>query len=337
MFKKNTIIVVLLSLSIFALSACGSRAIQETPTVQLEATVNAMVQDSLQAQADTQATIDAAVQATQTVIASQATPVPVDEDYYKMTEEELSALIDEAVAAAIEASEEVYTSTTSATSDNTVSDQEVVYVSYAAVYADDAIAYAEELLDIYYDVYGAYAEDAINAMYEVESELESISNSLDSMEELLYQGADSLNAALDELNSAAQQMQTNVAAVQEHTQDWMSSYQSTLDSRKNDLSSIKPNMEAGDRSQMIDMINGYVDEIRSGLSDHSLNQDEIRGIIQSGVNAQAAIDKFGGGQMQGWSDSITNLNRNAMQGNALELQSGLKNFTVALPELNKRR
>lgn len=337
MSKKIGSISILIAISMMLLTACNQTSPQPTGEVNLEATVNAMVQDSLQTQADAQATIEAAVQATQMAIESQATPVMVDEDYYKLTEEDLEALIDEAVNTALNASAEVSSTTSDATYDNMVSDQEVVYVSYAVAYADEAIAYAEYLLDVYYDVYGAYADDAIGALYEVESELESISNSLDAMEELLYQGADAVNAAMTELNDAAMQMEDKLTSAQENTQNWLSSYQATLDARQFELQNLQPNMEAMDRSQMVDMINGYVDEIRAGVNDGRLDRDEIQRITQSGVNAQSAINKFGGGQMQGWSDSITNMNRLASQGNSLELSSGAKNLSAGLPELNKRR
>ncbi|MBI9046330.1 MAG: hypothetical protein JEZ06_17690 [Anaerolineaceae bacterium] len=335
MFKKTLTISLVFMASLFILSSCNSDGNDALTSEDIEAIVNEIVEENEKDQQTLDEAIEKAVEATQQAVEEQATPVPTDEDYYKLTEEELTALIEEAVEAALEASAEVTVTTEDATLNESVSEEEVIYVSYAILYADEAIAYAESLVGIYYDIYGEYADYAVSALYEIESELESISNSLDSMEYLLYQGADAVNIALNELNAAAQEMEEKLTIAQEHTQQYLSEVHSDVENRRDDLMNLLPDKEASDRSQMIEMINGFAEEIKIGLGDGTLNRDEIQRISQAGINANAAIERFGGPQMKGWSDSITNLTRMAGEGNVPELQSGLKNFSVGLPELNK--
>lgn len=338
MFKKLFTFTVLLGTIFVLLTACSIQNSPNTePMVDIEATANAMVEATLAAEAEKQADIEAAVQATVTAAEAQAEPVMVDEDFVKLTEEELANLIDEAVTAAIEASEEAAAQTTNATADYTVTEQEVVYVSYAVLYADETLAAAEELMDYYYSLYGDYADDAVNALYEIESELESIGNNLQEMEDILDQGLDTINSTVDQLNQAAADLNDRADQAQQQAQTWLTDFSAAQQTRVDTLLNMPANIDAQNRSEMVDMVNGFADEIRGALNDDILSFEEKLNIAQSGANANAALEKFGGDQLQGWSDSINNLTRQAARGETIGVQANLKNFSVGLPELNTRR
>ena len=85
-----------------------------------------------------------------------------------MTEEELAALIDAAVAEAVAASEETATATTAATADDTLTQEEIETIEIYLSGADEAIAYAEELIEAYYGLYGELALETIELLIAIE-------------------------------------------------------------------------------------------------------------------------------------------------------------------------
>jgi hypothetical protein len=126
------------------ISACGTPA--ATPST--DNLVNIAIAGTQQAQAIAQATVNSSV-----LTAMPATPTagPTVE-YIALTEEELAALIDQAVADAIAATEQTTTAVTTTTSDDSVTSEEVVYVYDYYYYAEYYVEYAEELLNEYYNL-----------------------------------------------------------------------------------------------------------------------------------------------------------------------------------------
>ncbi len=127
--NKKPALALFIILLIIALSAC--RSAQPTPDTQ--ATVNAAIAATGTAQASLQATIDAAVKAT---VTAAPTPTP-SVQYVTMSEEELAALIDQAVAEAITATQQCSTATTTATADGAVTQEEVNTVQVYLVDAEE--------------------------------------------------------------------------------------------------------------------------------------------------------------------------------------------------------
>ena len=133
-----------------------------------------------------------------------------------MTEEELAALIDQAVAEATAASQQYSTATMEATADDTVTQEEVVYVYEYYAYADEAIAYAEELIEAYYYYYGDLATETIEILYQVEEDLETlaantaaINATLQEVNTVLEQGLVVAEETINLLETAAQAAQVN--------------------------------------------------------------------------------------------------------------------------------
>jgi DNA repair exonuclease SbcCD ATPase subunit len=326
--NKKIQITVILATMLTLLSACSSNG-----NAALEATASAMVSATMTAEAANNAEIDAAVQATMTAIGPQATPVEVVE----LTEEELAALIDEAVAEAIAASEEAAAQTAAATTDSTVTEAEADNVTTVVVYAEDSLAYAEELVAYYYSLYEGYADEAVTTLNGIEAELAAISTNLQDIEDILNQGLETVNATIDQLNQAAADLSDRAGEAQVQAQTWMADFSAAQEAREETLLNMKADVEAIDRSEMVDMVNGFADEIRRAMGDGALNYQEKLEIAQSGANARAALDKFGGLQLQDWSLNIDALIGNAARGDLTTLRESFTGFSANLPGLESRR
>jgi len=186
-----------------------------------------------------QAAVNQAVGATITSLPPTPTP-GASVDVYELTEEELAALIDESVNEAIAASDQAYATTSTTTADGTVTDEEV-YTTVQYVYdAEAAIAYAEELMDYYFELYGAYASEAIDLMYAIEEDLNAISGSLAEIEVILEQGATTASVAIDQLNAVVTNAQVQLEEAQTQAATIKSQIQTSLEERENQFANLVP-------------------------------------------------------------------------------------------------
>ena len=331
MNKKELSISGVLIAMLFLMSACTTNS---TAEVDLEATANAIAAATMTAQAANDAAVDSAVQATVTAMAPQPTPVEV----YELTEEELAALIDQAVAEAIAASEEAAAQTVAATADATVTDQEASDITYVVVSAEDALDYANELLAYYYSLYdGAAVDEAVASLNEIEAELEAINTNLQDIEDILNQGLETVNSAIDQLNQAAADLSDRAGEAQDQAQTWMADFSTAQQAREEALLAMVPNVEAQDRAEMVELVNGFAGEIQTALADGTLAYQEKLAIAQSGANARAALEKYGGGQLGDWNLNIESLMGDVARGDLTMLRDGFANFSANLPSLDSRR
>ncbi len=292
--------------------ACGA----QSPTTASPDVVNTAVAGTQQSQALGQATVNAGV-----LTAMPATPTPGPSvDYVTLTEEELAALIDEAVAEAVAATEATTTAVTTTTSDSAVTTEEVVYVYDYYYYADYYVQTAEDLMAEYYELYGDLATQMIAEMDAIESELSQmndtltqISTSLDEINSTLSQGLELAQETVDQLNAAAQQAQTNAQELQAQAQDMLSVLQAEQQGRVDQLSQIQPDNIPTDKIAALQSAFSFVDAAKAAMGDNKLSRDEMTSLAQLGKNAQAGLQQFGGGgagpdlsQFSGKFDEIMN-------------------------------
>ena len=330
MNKKELSISGVLIAMLFLMSACTTSSPAE---VDLNATANAIAAATMTAQAANDAAVDSAVQATVTAMAPQPTPVEV----YELTEEELAALIDQAVAEAIAASEEAAAQTVAATADATVTDQEASDITYVVVSAEDALDYANELLAYYYSLYDGTVDEAIASLNAIEAQLEAINTNLQDIEDILNQGLETVNSAIDQLNQAAADLSDRAGEAQDQAQTWMADFSTAQQAREEALLAMVPNVEAQDRAEMVELVNGFAGEIQTALADGTLAYQEKLAIAQSGANARAALEKYGGGQLGDWNLNIESLMSDVARGDLTTLRDGFANFSANLPSLDSRR
>ncbi|MEW5939736.1 MAG: hypothetical protein AB1750_08760 [Chloroflexota bacterium] len=259
--------------------------------------INTAVAGTQQAQALGQATVNAAV-----LTAMPATPTPGPTvEYVNMTEEELAALIDEAVAEAVAATEATTTAVTTTTSDDAVTTEEVVYVYDYYYYADYYVEYAEDLMAQYYALYADLAYEMTAELHAIEAELNQLNETLSSIDQSLQeisstleQGLELAQSAIDQLESAAQQAQTRAQAVQTQAQDMMTVLHNDQQGRLDQISQIQPNSVPTDRLAALQSGFDFIDAAKNALGDNKLSRDELMNLAQLGANAQAGFKNFGG-------------------------------------------
>ncbi len=320
------------------------------PTPDAQATINAAVQATSVAQANVQATIDAAVKATaaaqptvtQTKPASGATsaaatatkapattPVPTV-NAVTMTEEELDALIDQAVNEAIAATNTATTQTATYAADGTLTTQEVAAMQ-AAVYASQTeINQALALTQAYYDMYYDLATETLNVLKAIEQDLNSMATSMNSMAQSLAQISTTLAQGQAVTQSAITQLQTTAtkasqaaASAQSKEKTWNTTVQSDLNKRATAALGTKPTNVPTDLRGTTQSVTTYIDTVKTALGDSKINKTELQSISIAGANAVAGLNQFGGAQGQTLANSINTMTKQLARGEAPKAKNGL--------------
>lgn len=280
--------------------ACASGT--PTPQANSQDAINTAVAGTQQSSALAQATVNSAVL---TAIPATPTPGPTVE-YVTLTEEELAALIDEAVAEAVAATEATTSTVYYTTSDDAVTTEEVAYVYDYYYYADYYVEYAEDLLAEYYSLYADLATDMIAELNAIEAELaqindtlSSIDSSLQQISSTLEQGAQTTQDAIAQLESAAQQAQTNAQELQTQAQDMIAILQAEQQTRANAVTNIQPNNIPTDKISALQSAFSFIDAAKNAMGDNKLSRDELMNLAQLGANAQAGFQNFGGADVLG--------------------------------------
>jgi gas vesicle protein len=325
------------------LVACTRGAL---PEAQQDA-VSTAVAGTQMATALAQATVNA-----NALTAMPATPTPGPTvEYVTLTEEELAALIDEAVAEAVSATEQTTTAVTTTTSDGTVTYDEVEYMYPYYYYADYCVAYTEELLNAYYDLYGDLAYEMIFALQSIESELTQlnytlslVATSLDEMSSTLSQGLELAEDSIAKLQSAAQQTQEHVTALQTQAQTIMSTLETDQQNRLDAIAQLQADNVPNDRISALQTGFQFIDFANNAMADDKLSRDELLGLAQLGVNAQAGFRNFGGAGGPGgnaidlnqFSGRFNEISTQFARGQMPQARGNLQQFEVSLGERPSR-
>jgi len=370
---KNKTLYVLMTLFLLGTLVACSKSPKESPTPDIQATVNAAVNaavktsvpvvptvgavnPTIQPSPDVQSTVGAAIQATAaagqviqpTVVpAAQSTVVvmppaptavpPVGNVYYTgLSEEELAALIDHAVAEAQQYSQQVYASTTQATSDGNVSDGETQTIQVNVSTSGQAVTNAEALINEYQALYGDYASEYLNTLTQIEQDLASISESTAQIAAILEQGSQAATQAIAQLNAAAQSASTKAAELQTKSKDLQQKLQADLNTRLEIVKKMKPNQLANDKMGAIQQTFGFLDALKGGLSGGKLGSNQFKQIAQLGVNASASLKAQGGPQLQHFAGNIDQLNMQMAHGQYPQARKGADSFEKDFQGVAKR-
>jgi len=339
--KASPIVSFILGLSILtALAACQSAAPTATPapTVDTAATVSAAVQATSAAQASFAATVDAAVKATSAAQTTPtraaastqpaATPKPSGAtatpaaSYTTMTEEEMAALIDQAVKEAVTATTTASTTTTSATSDGTVSSGEAQTINVNVSLATEEIAQALALMQGYYGLYYDLAVETLALLQALEQDLNSMSQSLVQITQILAQGQVNTQAAISQLQAAATKANTTAVNAQAKEKNLTKTLQTELDKRATTALAAKPTNVPADLKATGQSVSTYIETVRSALGD-KVTKSELSAISLAGANAVAGLSKNGGTQFQGLATSINNTTKQVARGELPKAKSSL--------------
>jgi hypothetical protein len=278
------------------LAACTLGAAPTSETASQDA-VNTAIVGTQQASALAHATVNA-----NALTAMPATPTPgATVEYVALTEEELAALIDQAVAEAVAATEQTTTNVYYVTEDDAVTTEEVAYVYETYYYADYYVEYAEDLIAEYYALYSDLAYEMIVELNAIESELNQMNDTLSSIDQSLQQISSTLEQGLalaeetiTQLETAAQTAQINAQELKTQAQDMKSVLQADQQARLDQISQIQPNNIPADKLSALKAGFEFVDFANGALADNKLSRDELLNLSQLGKNAQAGFQQFGG-------------------------------------------
>jgi hypothetical protein len=332
------------------LAATVDAAVEATQAVEvnLTATADTAAEATKAAEADLAAAVDAAVQATSTAEAAltatasaaaqeQPTAVPVEApptptvDASTLSEEELAALIDAAVAEAVAATEEATTAMDTAASDGTITYDETVTVEVVLVGAEEAVAAAESLIAAYYDIYGLYASETLGALEEIEEDLDTIAGSIELMVQILEQGSDAASVAMEQILTAVEAAAVSVAGIQAQSEGWLEALQAELENRASTALAVQATEIASDRQGAIQSTLQYVETVRSSLADNVISQGELSAIALAGANASAGLKAQGGPQLQNLTGSIDALTTQIARGQLPQAKGGLGALEASVP------
>jgi hypothetical protein len=349
-------IVLVVSLLTAALPACKAGNV---PTPDTQATVNAAVAATGTSQAGVQATVNAAVKATTaaptptrasvaTATAAAPTPAaapkaptvaptPTPMDYATMSEEELAALIDQAVAEAVVSTQQSSDAATSATADSTITQQEAAALLAYVMNAEQAITYAEELIDTYYGLYADLATETLAVLQATDQDLAAMEDSiaalnatLTEINKALSQGLALAEQTLAQLNAAAKNASDKAAQAQAEAQNWTKSLPADLDKRATAALAVKPTQIASNRQGAISSAFDYLDAVRQAMDDNKITVAELAQIAQLGANASAGLKALGGPSLQQASSSIDMLTSQLARGQVPQAKAGLGSLEASL-------
>lgn len=312
--------------------------VEPSATPDLQATVDASVKATTQAQqtqdAAVKSTVDVAVQSTVAALPPTATPVPTVEAV-TLSEEELAALIDQAVAEAAAATTTAASATTQSASDNTVTEEEVQTVEVYVQASEQALAYAEQLVSEYTATYGDYGEETLLILNDVEDDLASIAASVDEIATVVEQGSEQASAAAAQLQNAAATAQASASAMQDKAQQITQKLQAELELRSATALNMPPTQVAEDLPGTINQLFDFATSIRDSLGDNKITPDEMNHIAQLASNSRASLEKSGGPQLKALGNSIEQLTGQLARGQWPQARGGLDAFEKSLPERRK--
>lgn len=337
-----------------SLVACKQASAPTAPPVNTQATVDAAVAATANAQVAMQAAIDAAVNATatanalanptptNTAVVVVVTPTPVAEDTVAtMTEDELAALIDDAVAEAYAASAAYSDVAAASATDDTVTQAEIQTTDVYYADAEEAIAYAEELMQVYYDLYGELAYEVIDELDQLESEMAALTEAIlllnDTMMEiadLMEQGLAMTEDVLAQLDSATQLITQNIATAQAASEAWHAAYQSAQTARMDAMLAMQPTDITADPAGALKSVAQYAQLGQSAMADYKITPEELAALAQQGANATASLNATGNPKLQELSGMINGVTGMLAAGDIPAAQANLNQLSMAMDALN---
>lgn len=334
---KTSRLIFAIGLGWLVVALLGCQVLKPTPDAQ--ATINAAVQATTVAQANAQATIDASVKAT---LAAQptltpakaatsapaatkppaATPVPTV-NATTLTEEELAALIDQAVAEAIAATNTTTTQTATYAADGTLTPQEITALQAALAMSQSEINQALALMQAYYDLYAQIATETLNVLKAIEQDLNAMTQSLNQINALLVQGQTLTASAVTQVQTYATKANQAASSAQNKAKTLNATVQSELTKRANAALATKPTSAPTDLRSTIQSVNTYIEAVRTALTDSKISKSELQAISVAGANAIAGLNQFAGAQGQTVANAINTMTKQIARGEIPKAKSGL--------------
>lgn len=359
-------IFIILTLILLTTMACRRTAAVPPITPNIQATVDAAIAATGTAQVSNQATIEAAVAATTAaqseaaVVSTQPdvadaplatnetalptppaliTPIPA-EQYLTMTEADLAILVDQAVTAAATAAEQSAQAATSATADETLTQDEVQTIEIYLAGADEALAYVDELVSVYTDLYGDLATEAVADLQAIEATLngieentQALTEAVEAVSDSLDQGVELAEETINQIQTAAQAAGDQAAEAQAQAQTWLADYQANVDNRIATAVAIPATQPASDPKTAVKEALAFLTAGQMALADGRISTAELTEIAQQGANASVGLEASGLPPLQDLATRIEGITTQLARGNVTEAHAQLERFGASLGSL----
>lgn len=348
--KINFSIIILVLALVTA--GCRNAPAQQANT---QATIDAAVAATGNAQFVAQATIDAAVQATALAQQAQATPTPTNTpvvaptatpgaeastgatDYATLSEEELVALIDQFAAAAAEAAAQYATAATAATADDTITAEEAQTIEVYVTGAEEAISATEELIVAYYDLYGDLAAETLAAVEEINDSLvviaentEAMSQSLEEINSTLAQGVALAEETIAQVEAVAQTAGAQAQQMQTQAQALATTWPEQIEERVNEALATQPSQIASDPQAAIQSALEFLNASQQATADGNISPAELVNLAQLGANASASLNAQSIPQLQQLSGAVNGVTEQLARGDVAQAQAALNSLGGSL-------
>jgi hypothetical protein len=347
--KRTSLLLLPLILIVSTVQACGGTTSKKPSpqttrplqaTLNLQATIDQAVVSTCGAFSGLQATQDA-VSATETAIESflqsVATPTP-PETVEELAEDQLEAMIAERVLMANKAAALAAEKSIEAVKDGTLStkEQEILYTYW--YYAAEVIAYANESIQAYYEVYAGLAADTLAPLNAMDADLQAITQQtqvvlpiLEQIGEALDQGLGQKDKVLRQIEDAAEAVQVKIIDAQAQSQTWTASLPLATQQRVAQALAVKPKSVAKNRKTAVKKARDYVKSVQAAIADQKITQTELEKIAQQGANAAASLAKKGGEQLSPLAGSVNEITSQIASGQLPAARASLDSFQAELP------
>jgi len=348
--KKTLLLLLPLILSAIVLQACGGSASkkpssqatrQPQVTPNLQATIDEAVASTCGVFTGLRATEDA-LSATETAIESflqsVSTPLPT-QVVEELAEDQLEAMIAERVQMATKAAALAAEKSIDAVKDGTISakEQEILYTYW--YYAIEVIGYADEAIQMYYDVYAGLAADTLEPLRAIDADMQEIIQQaqialpiLEQIGQALEQGQGQKDKVLRQIEDAAEVVQVKIIDAQAQSQTWTASLPTAIKQRVEQALAVKPKNVAKNRKTAVKKAKDYVKSVQTAIADKKITQAELDKIAQQGANTAASLAKKGGADLAGLAGSVNEITTQIASGQLPAARASLDSFKAALPE-----
>ena len=328
--------------------ACGGASATKQPepmvntpqsTVDTQATVNAAIAATSTMQSGYQAAVSTSVAATVTAMPPVPTPMP-PEAYTSLTEDELATMTVTSVEEAATATGQASASAAQAAADGVITADELVMLYSYWIYADELIAYSEDLIAAYSEVYGELAAETLALLESFESDLNSAAEQADAIlqavEEIgvaLEQGSAQTSQAVSQLETALKTAQVDMMEAQGQAQAWSEALKIEVQQRVDQALVVQPQQIADSRKAAIQSAFDYIASVQSALADMVVSQAELANIAQWGANAAASLAAQGGQGLAKLAASVNDITALIAGGQLSAAMTGVNDFQAALPAI----
>lgn len=320
--------------------AQGPSEQSELPTETLEAipdldaTIEAGIEETTTAEESMQSTVDAAVEATRQVEQTQA----VEEfSVEEMSEAEVVTEFSEDGAEAYDDVAQIVTTTDDYASDGELTQEEIEELEALYLETYEEIEYLLYLASVYSYYYGDLAGETLELLVALEDDLwllvqlaEEYSDELMAVLVAIENGGEATEEMVYALEDAAEEWYEQMENWQGDADTWQTAVLAELQTRSEVWLSTEVNEVAQTRVKALLQAKDYAQQVRTAFEDGVISAEEMAEISQLAANAINSLETVGGDQLLNFASTITDLTSMMAMGEMPTALENLSSFESAL-------